>query len=103
MYAIVDIAGKQIKVSKDKTVKTPKLSQEPGEEVEFDNVMLIDEDGKVTVGAPIIKKAKVSGKVIEHGRGDKVIVFKKKRRKGYKVKNGHRQDFTRVMIDSITK
>ncbi|MDH5397892.1 MAG: 50S ribosomal protein L21 [Cyclobacteriaceae bacterium] len=103
MYAIVDIAGKQIKVSQDQEVITPKIDAEKGTAVEFDQVLLLDDEGKVTVGAPFVKKAKVSAKVLDHGKGDKVIVFKKKRRKGYKVKNGHRQDFTRVVIESISK
>lgn len=101
MYAIVDISGKQFKVTQDQFVYTPKLEGEEGASVEFDNVLLLDNDGKVKVGAPKVKGAKVSGKIIGHVRGDKVIVFKKKRRKGYKVKNGHRQDFTKVLIENI--
>ena len=101
MYAIVDIAGKQFKVTQDQFVYTPSLEGEEGASVEFDNVMLLDNNGKVKVGTPKIKGAKVSGKIIGHVRGDKVIVFKKKRRKGYKVKNGHRQDFTKVLIENI--
>ncbi len=103
MFAIVDIAGKQIKVEKDQQVFTPRLDAKEGSKVEFDSVMLLDDDGKVTLGTPVIKKAKVSAKVIEHGKGDKVIVFKKKRRKGYRVKNGHRQSFTKIVIESISK
>ena len=103
MYAIVDIAGSQIKVSKDQEVITPRLGQEVGAKVEFDKVLLIDDKGKVSVGASLIKKAKVTGKIVDHGRQDTVIVFKKKRRKGYKVKNGHRQGYTKVVIDSISK
>lgn len=101
MYAIVDIAGKQFKVTQDQFVYAPLLEGEEGASVEFDNVLLLDNDGKVKVGTPKIKGAKVSGKIIGHVRGDKVIVFKKKRRKGYKVKNGHRQDFTKVLIENI--
>ncbi len=101
MYAIVDIAGKQIKVSKDQEVITPKLSAEPGATVEFDQVLLIDNEGKVQVGTPVLSKAKISAKVLAHGKGDKVVVFKKKRRKGYRVKNGHRQEFSKVVIESI--
>ena len=100
MYAIVDIAGKQIKVSKDQEVITPKLSAEPGATVEFDQVLLIDNEGKVQVGTPVLK-AKISGTVVAHGKGDKVVVFKKKRRKGYRVKNGHRQEYSKVLIASI--
>jgi len=101
MYAIVDIAGQQLKVSKDQQVYTPKLEGKEGDKVEFDKVLLFDDNGKVQVGAPTIKGAKVSGKILEHGRGDKVMVFKKKKRKGYKVKNGHRQDYTKLVIESI--
>jgi len=101
MYAIVDIAGQQLKVSKDQQVYTPKLEGQEGDKVEFDQVLLFDDNGKVQVGAPTIKGAKVSGKILEHGRGDKVMVFKKKKRKGYKVKNGHRQDYTKLVIESI--
>ena len=101
MYAIVDIAGKQFKVSKDQQIFAPKLSGEAGDKVEFNQVLLIDNDGKVKVGSPTVKGAKVSGKIVEHLKGDKVIVFKKKRRKGYKVKNGHRQNYTKLLIEDI--
>lgn len=103
MYAIVDIAGKQFKVTQDQFVYAPLMGGEEGASVEFENVMLLDNEGKVEVGAPTIKGAKVSGKIIGHVKGDKVIVFKKKRRKGYKVKNGHRQEFTKVLIEKISK
>jgi large subunit ribosomal protein L21 len=101
MYAIVDIAGKQFKVAKDQYVYTPKLEGEAGSAVSFDKVLLVDNEGSVQVGAPTVSGAKVSGKILEHVKGDKVIVFKKKRRKGYVVKNGHRQQFTKVQIESI--
>jgi large subunit ribosomal protein L21 len=101
MYAIVNIAGKQFKVTKDQFVYAPKLQGEAGASVEFDQVLLTDNNGTVSVGAPNLAGAKVSGKILEHVRGDKVIVFKKKRRKGYKKKNGHRQDFTKVLIENI--
>lgn len=101
MYAIVDIAGKQFKVEKDKFYYTPLLEGNDGDAVEFDQVLLVDNEGKIKVGAPLIKGLKVTGKILEHVKGDKVIVFKKKRRKGYKVKNGHRQDFTKVLIEDI--
>jgi large subunit ribosomal protein L21 len=101
MYAIVDIAGKQFKVSKDQYIYAPKLEGEAGTEVSFDKVLLMDSDGKVDVGAPALKGVKVSGKILEHVKNDKVIIFKKKRRKGYAVKNGHRQTFTKVQIESI--
>ena len=102
MYAIVDIAGKQFKVTKDQSIFIPKMEGESGASVTFDQVLLVDNDGKVNVGTPQIKGAKVSGKILEHVKGDKVLVFKKKRRKGYKKMNGHRQDFTRVQIEKIT-
>jgi large subunit ribosomal protein L21 len=102
MYAIVNIAGKQFKVTKDQFVYAPKLAGATGASVEFDQVLLAEANGTVSVGAPLLAGAKVSGKILDHVKGDKVIVFKKKRRKGYKKKNGHRQDFTKVMIESIT-
>ena len=101
MYAIVDIAGKQFKVTQDQFVYAPLMEGEEGASVEFDKVLLLDNDGQVEVGAPTVSGAKVSGKIIGHVRGDKVIVFKKKRRKGYKKKNGHRQHFTKVLIEDI--
>lgn len=101
MYAIVDIAGKQYKVEKDKFVYAPLLEGKEGSKVDFDQVLLLDNEGKIKVGSPTIKGAKVSGKILEHVQGDKVIVFKKKRRKGYKKKNGHRQQFSKVLIEDI--
>jgi large subunit ribosomal protein L21 len=101
MYAIVDIAGKQFKVTQDQFVYAPALDGEEGASVEFDQVLLVDNDGKVNVGTPTIKGAKVTGKILNHLKDDKVIVFKKKRRKGYKVKNGHRQHLTKVLIEKI--
>ncbi len=101
MYAIVDIAGKQFKVTKDQKIFAPRLNGESGDKVEFDQVLLVDNDGKIKVGNPTIKGATVSGKILEHLKGDKVIVFKMKRRKGYKVKNGHRQRFTKLVIEDI--
>ncbi|MEN8248721.1 MAG: 50S ribosomal protein L21 [Bacteroidota bacterium] len=103
MYAIIDIGGKQFKVTQDQYVYAPKMQDEEGASVEFDNVLLFDNDGKVEVGTPQVKGAKVTGKVLEHVKDDKVVVFKKKRRKGYKVKNGHRQEFTKVLIENISK
>ena len=103
MYAIVDIAGKQFKVTQDQYVYAPKMQGEEGASVEFDNVLLVDNDGKVEVGTPVLKGAKVTGKILEHVKDDKVIVFQKKRRQGYKVRNGHRQDFTKVLIEKISK
>lgn len=103
MYAIVDIAGKQFKVTQDQQVYAPKMEGDAGASVEFDKVLLVDNDGKVDVGTPVLKGAKVTGKILDHVKGDKVIVFKKKRRKGYKVRNGHRQDFTKILIENIKK
>ena len=101
MYAIVDIAGKQFKVTQDQFVYAPLMEGEEGASVEFDKVLLLDNDGQVEVGAPTVSGAKVSGKIIGHVRGDKVIVFKKKRRKGYKVKNGHRQQLSKILVEDI--
>ena len=101
MYAIVDIAGQQYKVAKDQYVYAPKMEGETGTAVSFDKVLLMDSGKGIEVGAPVIKGAKVSGKILEHVKGDKVIIFKKKRRKGYAVKNGHRQQYTKVQIESI--
>lgn len=101
MYAIVEIAGQQFKVSKDQKVFTHRLVDVAGSDVSFDKVMLVDDGGKVTLGAPVIVGASVHAKVLQHLKGDKVIVFKKKRRKGYKKKNGHRQYLTQVQITDI--
>jgi len=101
MYAIVEIAGQQFKVAKDQKVFVHRLQNEEGSKVSFDNVLLLD-DGKITIGAPAIKGAVVTAKVLNHLKGDKVIVFKKKRRKGYRVKNGHRQFLTEIQIESIS-
>jgi large subunit ribosomal protein L21 len=101
MYAIVDISGQQFKVEKDQKVFVHRIEGKEGSKVDFDKVLLIDNDSKVVVGTPVISGAMVSAKIIEHLKGDKVIVFKKKRRKGYRVKNGHRQFFTQVQIESI--
>ena len=101
MYAIVEIAGTQVKVEKDKFYYTPLLEGKDGDKVEFDNVLLVDNNGKVKVGDQSIKGAKVTGKILGQQKSDKVVVFKKKRRKGYRVKNGHRQQFTKVLIEDI--
>ncbi|WP_417290597.1 50S ribosomal protein L21 [Corallibacter sp.] len=101
MYAIVEIAGQQFKVEKDQKVFVNRLSVEEGEAVSFDNVLLLGDGDKVTVGAPAINGAQVGAKVLKHLKGDKVIVFKKKRRKGYRVKNGHRQSLTEIVIENI--
>lgn len=101
MYAIVEIAGQQFKVVKDQKVFVNRLQTEEGKKVSFDNVLLLGDGDKVTVGAPAIDGAQVGAKVLKHLKGDKVIVFKKKRRKGYRVKNGHRQSLTEIVIESI--
>ena len=101
MYAIVDIAGKQFKVSKDQKLYVHRLAEDEGKSVSFDNVMLVEDGGNVSVGTPSVKGATVQAKVLQHMKGDKVIVFKKKRRKGYKVRNGHRQYLTQIQIESI--
>ena len=102
MYAIVEIAGHQFKVEKDQRVFVNRLTTEEGKKVSFDNVLLIGDGNSITLGAPAIDGAQVSAKVLKHLKGDKVIVFKKKRRKGYRVKNGHRQSLTEIVIESIT-
>ncbi|MDR0724437.1 MAG: 50S ribosomal protein L21 [Prevotellaceae bacterium] len=101
MYAIVEIAGQQFKVAKEQKLFVHRLEQAEGDSVSFDKVLLIDDDGKVQVGAPTVKDATVTAKILKHLKGDKVLVFKKKRRKGYKVKNGHRQFFTQIQIENI--
>ncbi len=101
MYAIVEIAGQQFKVSKDQKLFVHRLPNQEGEKVTFDRVLLVDNNGTITVGAPAISGASVEAKVLKHLKGDKVLVFKKKRRKGYKVKNGHRQYLTQVVIENV--
>jgi large subunit ribosomal protein L21 len=102
MYAIVEIAGQQFKVSKDLKVYVNRLSNEEGSKVSFDKVLLLDDNGNITLGAPAIEGASVEAKVLQHLKGDKVIVFKKKRRKGYKKRNGHRQYLTQIVIEGIS-
>ncbi|REE27880.1 50S ribosomal protein L21 [Winogradskyella pacifica] len=102
MYAIVEIAGHQFKVEKDQRVFVNRLATEEGKKVDFDNVLLIADGNNITLGAPAIDGALVGAKVLRHLKGDKVIVFKKKRRKGYRVKNGHRQSLTEIVIEGIT-
>lgn len=101
MYAIVDIAGKQFKVQKDQKLYVHRLKEDEGKKVKLDQVLLLDDDGKVKVGTPNVKGASVEAKVLQHLKGDKVIVFKKKRRKGYRVRNGHRQYLTQIQIENI--
>ncbi|WP_366186509.1 50S ribosomal protein L21 [Flavobacterium ovatum] len=102
MYAIVEIAGQQFKVTKDLKVYVNRLTNEEGSKVSFDKVLLLDDNGNVSLGAPVIEGASVEAKVLQHLKGDKVIVFKKKRRKGYKKRNGHRQYLTQIVIEGIT-
>jgi large subunit ribosomal protein L21 len=101
MYAIVEIAGKQFKVSKDQYIYAPRIEGDAGTSISFDKVLLVDNGSSIDIGAPLLSGVSVSGKILEHVKGDKVIVFKKKRRKGYAVKNGHRQLFTKVQIETI--
>ena len=101
MYAIVDIAGQQFKVEKDQKVFVHRQEGEVGAELSFEKVMLVDNDGKVTIGKPAVKNAKVTAKILSHLKGDKVIIFKKNRRKGYKLKKGHRQSLTQIQINEI--
>ncbi|MCC8088179.1 MAG: 50S ribosomal protein L21 [Rikenellaceae bacterium] len=101
MYAIVEIAGQQFKVEKGRKLYVNRLQGEENSSLSFDKVLLVDNDGQVSVGAPVIEDAKVNATILKHLKDDKVIVFKKKRRKGYKVKNGHRQYLTQIVIDEI--
>ncbi len=101
MYAIVEIAGQQFKVEKGSKIFVNRLDKEEGSELTFDNVLLVDNNDKVTVGTPVVDKAKVSAKVLQHVKGDTVLVFKKKRRKGYQTLNGHRQKYTEIEIQDI--
>ena len=101
MYAIVEMAGQQFKVAKDQKVYVHRLAAEEGANVQFDRVLLLEDGSKITIGAPAGSGAAVEAKVIKHCKGDKVLVFKKKRRKGYKVKNGHRQYLTQIVIENI--
>ena len=104
MYAIVEIAGKQYRVEKDKQIKVPLLKEESGKKVTFDRVLFMSDDsGNNQIGSPVLDGVQVAATVVEHGRDKKIIVFKKKRRKGYQVKNGHRQQFSLIKIDSIGK
>lgn len=102
MYAIVEIAGQQFKIEKDHKIFVHRLKAEEGSQVTFDRVMLVDNDGTVKVGAPTVTGATVSATVLNHLKGEKVLVFKKKRRKGYQKMNGHRQYLTAIKIDDIT-
>ena len=102
MIAVVQIGGEQIKVEKGKTFTVNRLNKESGKKISFKDVFLIEDKGSIQLGSPKIEKATVSASILEHFKGEKVIVFKKKRRKGYKVKNGHRQYLTKIKIDDIS-
>ena len=101
MYAIVNIAGKQYKVAEGDKLQVARLSSEIGDKVNFDNVLLTDDGKDIKIGKPAVKGAVVSAEILEHGRLKKILVYKKKRRKGYQRKNGHRQDFSSIMVNSI--
>ena len=101
MYAIVDIAGQQFRVEKDKKIFVHRLEGATGSKVDFDKVLLIEENDNITVGAPVIEGAMIYASILDHLKGDKVLIFKKKRRKGYRKKNGHRQQFTQILIEDI--
>jgi len=101
MYAIVEIAGQQFKVEKERKVYVHRLPQEEGADVTFEKVLLVDNDGVISVGTPSVEGAKVTATVLKHLKGEKVIVFKKKRRKGYRKKNGHRQYLTQIQITEV--
>jgi large subunit ribosomal protein L21 len=101
MFAIVEIAGQQFKVEKDQYLYVHRLQQEVGASIELDKVLLVNDNGSISVGLPTVSGATISAKVLDHLKGDKVIVFKKKRRKGYRKLNGHRQMFTKIQIEAI--
>ncbi len=103
MYAIVDIAGQQFKVRKGQQVFVHRLEGEEGSSISFEKVMLIDNEGQITVGAPLVNGAKVDAKIVAHLKGDKVTVFKTKRRKGFQKSNGHRQYLSKVLIENISE
>lgn len=101
MYAIVEIAGQQMKAEAGRKIYVHRLENAEGETVVFDKVLLVDNDGEVKVGAPVVEGASVTVTVLEHCKADKVLVFKKKRRKGYQKMNGHRQYMTKVQIEEV--
>jgi large subunit ribosomal protein L21 len=101
MYAVVEIAGQQFKVEKDQKVYVNRLEGKQGSKISFDNILMLDNSGKIVLGNPVVKGASVEAKIVKHLKDDKVIVFKKKRRKGYKVKNGHRQALTQILVENI--
>ena len=102
MYAVVEISGSQMKVEEGDRVRVPRLQADAGEKIVFDRVLLVSRDGDTLVGTPQVENAAVEARVLEHGLGRKITVFKMKRRKGFRRKNGHRQPFTELQIDGIT-
>lgn len=101
MYAIVEINGQQFKVAQNQEIFVHRLEGNAGDSISFDKVLLIDNNGTVQVGGPLIEGALINATIVDHMKGDKVIIFKKKRRKGYKVKNGFRQSYTKIKIEGI--
>ncbi len=102
MYAIVEIGGQQFKIQKEQKLFVNLLDHETGSDLEFDKVMLLADGDKIKVGKPLVKGARVKAKVLDHVKADKILVFKKKRRKGYQKMNGHRQPMTQIQIEEIT-
>jgi len=102
MYAIVEIAGQQFKVEQNDEIFVHRLEGDPGTIIEFDQVLLLDNNGKISIGKPLVEGTSITGKIVDHVRGDKVVIFKKKRRKGYEKESGHRQDFSKVLIENIS-
>ncbi len=102
MFAIINIAGKQFRVEEGDQIKVPHLSTDVGRSLAFDKVLLINDGKKVQLGSPLLSNASISATVVEHGRGKKIRIFKKKRRKGYRRNNGHRQNYSLIKIDSIS-
>ena len=101
MYAVVNIAGHQVKVDKGQRLRVPRLAVEEGTTQEFTDVLLVSDDGETQIGSPTVEGASVSATVVGHGRGDKIVVFKKKRRKKYRRRTGHRQDYTEIQVEDI--
>ena len=102
MFAIINIAGKQFRVEEGDKIKVPHLSTDVGKSLAFDKVLLINDGKKVQLGSPLLSDASISATIVEHGRGRKIRIFKKKRRKGYRRNNGHRQNYSLIKIDSIS-
>jgi large subunit ribosomal protein L21 len=102
MYAIVEIAGQQFKVEQNDEIFVHRLEGDPGTKIEFEQVLLLDDNGKISVGKPLVEGTSISCQIVDHVRGDKVVIFKKKRRKGYEKESGHRQDFSKILIENIT-